>query len=320
MLLIRKFFLVNVVAWIPLGLIAGEFEGYLTGSSGQIVTTPFGECVKSGSWNRDMERPDCTHDLKIKAKVYFDLNEKLKESDVSEATKKFLQKALDIVKGGEVGTRNRVSDKNNCEISDFSVDEDGMKRYQKAALLMSRACDNYIDVSDAEIAVEINYLLDESSSYGNILAMNAKAFLLADGDLLGYQDFDTALSLFSMSAEGGNHDALYNLGFMSEFGLGVPKDPNAASELYSRASGLSSILRLRNNAPIVPDMGEVNDKEEQAGDQSSMKDGVSEGEGKDIGGNGKSQLGGGEETYGNVSDEKPKKRKNQSPSVPYFRY
>lgn len=238
---------------------AGSYEGYLIDSNGYVVTTPYGECVRSGSWNESLARPDCTHDLKVKAKVYFDLQEKLSEAEVSEATKDVLRKAIDIVKGkGSIGdecTDKKSCDIDLCSVTDFDGDDAGVKRYQKALSIMADSCS--IKIRSDDVASEVNYLLDESVSYGNSAAMNAKGYLLVDGDLLGYKDFETAFSLFRMAADNGNKSALHNLGFMMEHGLGVDQSTIEAQEYYDSAMGYVSILRLKNRFRSQESLGQV---------------------------------------------------------------
>jgi TPR repeat protein len=50
------------------------------------------------------------------------------------------------------------------------------------------------------------------------------------------KDYARALANFKPLADAGNPDALYNLGIMYEFGLGVPESKGEASQLYDQAT------------------------------------------------------------------------------------
>jgi TPR repeat protein len=51
------------------------------------------------------------------------------------------------------------------------------------------------------------------------------------------QDYGKAIAYFRRSADGGDADSLYNLGWAYEMGLGVPRDREQAIEWYSKAAG-----------------------------------------------------------------------------------
>ena len=51
------------------------------------------------------------------------------------------------------------------------------------------------------------------------------------------QDYGKAIEYFRKSADEGNADALYDLGWVYEAGLGVPQDRQQAIEWYSKAAG-----------------------------------------------------------------------------------
>jgi TPR repeat protein len=50
------------------------------------------------------------------------------------------------------------------------------------------------------------------------------------------KDYPRALANFKPLADAGDPDALYNLGIMHEFGLGLPENPGEAARLYEQAS------------------------------------------------------------------------------------
>ncbi|MBT3196863.1 MAG: LysM peptidoglycan-binding domain-containing protein [Gammaproteobacteria bacterium] len=47
---------------------AGSFEGYLTDSMGNIIHTPYGECIHTGFWNKSYAQPECDAILEIRSK------------------------------------------------------------------------------------------------------------------------------------------------------------------------------------------------------------------------------------------------------------
>jgi TPR repeat protein len=59
------------------------------------------------------------------------------------------------------------------------------------------------------------------------------------------QDYVKAIDLFRKAADGGDPDALYNLGWAYEQGLGVPADRQRAIEWYSKAAGKRQTLALK---------------------------------------------------------------------------
>lgn len=250
MLLNTMIFYMTALIIFPAYLYAETFEGYLVDSNGYIVTTPFGECVRSGSWDSKLQRQDCSYDLKVAAKIYFDINKKINEHRISDSTKSILNKALDVIRGSYLSVPDGITAKNCdldiCSTTNFDDDENGNRRYNKAISLLTGICE--INVATQDLATEVNYLLDEASSYGNYNAMNAKGFLLSDGDLLGYKDFETAFYLFKMAADNGNRSALHNLGFLFENGFGVGRDIEKATGYYDMANKDKSVLRLKNHA------------------------------------------------------------------------
>lgn len=63
-------------------------------------------------------------------------------------------------------------------------------------------------------------------------------------------DYDKALPLFERAAEQDNADAIGNLGFMYELGLGVDADSATAFKLYERASALGAVFATSNLAAL----------------------------------------------------------------------
>jgi TPR repeat protein len=59
------------------------------------------------------------------------------------------------------------------------------------------------------------------------------------------QDYAKAIDFFRKAAEGGDADALYDLGWAYEHGLGVPADRQQATEWYSKAAGKRQALALK---------------------------------------------------------------------------
>ncbi len=59
------------------------------------------------------------------------------------------------------------------------------------------------------------------------------------------QDYVKAIDFFRKAAEGGDADALYDLGWAYEQGLGVPADRQRAIEWYSKAAGKRQALALK---------------------------------------------------------------------------
>jgi hypothetical protein len=57
---------------------AGSFEGYLIDTKGNIIHTPFGECIHTGFWNKEYAQPQCDEILEIRSKyaVAIDVAEK----------------------------------------------------------------------------------------------------------------------------------------------------------------------------------------------------------------------------------------------------
>ncbi|MBT3845980.1 MAG: hypothetical protein HON68_09205, partial [Gammaproteobacteria bacterium] len=47
---------------------AGSFEGYLIDTKGNIIHTPFGECIHTGFWNKEYAQPQCDEILEIRSK------------------------------------------------------------------------------------------------------------------------------------------------------------------------------------------------------------------------------------------------------------
>ncbi len=76
----------DVAAWMALpaltlttSLQAGSFEGYLTDSTGNIVRTPYNECVHTGYWTKEYAQPECDEVLEVRAKYAFDVEKAEKE-------------------------------------------------------------------------------------------------------------------------------------------------------------------------------------------------------------------------------------------------
>ena len=74
-----------------------------------------------------------------------------------------------------------------------------------------------------------------------------RVYLLHAGSEKDYANAYYHLSLLDEEEMG----ALYALGYLFEFGLGVPKDEKKAIEFYQEASRLGHILALRNLARIL---------------------------------------------------------------------
>ena len=95
----RKSWLTALVAAIPV-LIGGwahaaSFEGYLTTTSGKIVRTPYGECIKTGSWNRGYAQPECDQALEQRA--------------MKAAAQGLLGSSADVTVGTPLAERGKVS-------------------------------------------------------------------------------------------------------------------------------------------------------------------------------------------------------------------
>ncbi len=70
----------DYAAWMALpaltlttSLQAGSFEGYLTDSLGNIVRTPYNECIHTGYWDKEYAQPECDQVLEVRAKYAFDV-------------------------------------------------------------------------------------------------------------------------------------------------------------------------------------------------------------------------------------------------------
>jgi TPR repeat protein/transglutaminase-like putative cysteine protease len=84
----------------------------------------------------------------------------------------------------------------------------------------------------------------EAEKWFSLAAEQGSAFAQAEIGLLYThggdglpQDYAKAIEYFRRGADGGNADALYDLGWAYEMGLGVPRDRQQAIEWYSRAAG-----------------------------------------------------------------------------------
>lgn len=76
----------DTAAWMALpalalttSLQAGSFEGYLTDSLGNIVRTPYNECIHTGYWSKEYAQPECDEVLEVRAKYAFDVDKAEKE-------------------------------------------------------------------------------------------------------------------------------------------------------------------------------------------------------------------------------------------------
>ncbi len=67
----RKNWLIALAAALPVLAVgwvqAATFEGYLVTTAGKIVKTPYGECIKTGSWERGYAQPGCDAVLEQRA-------------------------------------------------------------------------------------------------------------------------------------------------------------------------------------------------------------------------------------------------------------
>jgi hypothetical protein len=187
--------------------------------------------------------------------------------------------------------------------------------YQKSMAILLGIC-----LIDGNVADEINYLLSEAIAEGDYDAMNAKGFLLVDGTLFGYRDYDSAIDFFSMAAKKGNKDAQFNLGFMYEHGIGLPQDIKTAKKFYSSSVNKDpGFMRLKNHSletsEIPKDLdNKIKDRNPRAKDTQSKT--------KDIRGGGFKKENGGVSNYDENSQKKPTRTKSENGTkfkVPYLK-
>jgi len=225
---------------------SNSYKGYLLDNNGNIVTTPYGECVKSGSWANSAAQPKCDESLKSNAIIDYKIKKIIEHSgaaagDVLGA----LQQVIDDLKLKQ-GLEQKDNGKLNsndllCDQDHVPENGDGEHQYRAAIALLSGLCK-----PEVSLKPEVKMLLKESISYGHASAMNVYGYLLIDGSLLGYQDAEHGITYFNKAAEHNETDALYNLGFAYQYGVGVAIDAAKSNEYFARSGGIaSSLFRLK---------------------------------------------------------------------------
>ena len=278
---------------------AGSFQGYLVDNTGSIVSTPYGECVKSGSWNSSSARPDCDHKLRSKAKASFELKEFLKELDpekidprVDEVVRKAINSLERFSQTGEVdevlvedygkpslsnrgkSVEQEQQQPSGCEYLSLGDKDDGVHQYEVAIRLIVGLCQPAGDLS-----TDVRQLLVESIGYGHIDAMNVLGYLLVDGELFGYSSPYKAIYYFKKANQQGGSDAKYNLGFLNRHGIAVKKNVGYGEKLMVESGANGSLFRLRQHGSDISMSNDCPDESEgkrRQGPTSNLNEKVTE--------------------------------------------
>mgnify|MGYP000553585549 CR=1 FL=1 len=236
-MLLIKVTIVGLCIIVPQYVNANSFNGYLVDNSGNVVVTPFGECVKSGEWSHSRKHHDCNQQLKSLAKTDHQLRSILEEMDgqssvIIEVIEKTI-KQINNISGESVEARDLDA---QSVLADHHCDqnyqaEGGGHQYRVAVSLLVGLCEPVDNLRD-----EVRMLLRESIDYGYAPAMNVYGYLLVDGALLGYSDTERAFDYLHRAIKEDDLDAHYNLGFMYEMGKGVSRDYKTAHKWYTSAA------------------------------------------------------------------------------------
>ncbi|MBT4945155.1 MAG: sel1 repeat family protein [Candidatus Marinimicrobia bacterium] len=249
-MLLIKVTIVGLCIIVPQYVNANSFNGYLVDNSGNVVVTPFGECVKSGEWSHSRKHHDCNQQLKSLAKTDHQLRSILEEMDgqssvIIEVIEKTI-KQINNISGESVEARDLDA---QSVLADHHCDqnyqaEGGGHQYRVAVSLLVGLCEPVDNLRD-----EVRMLLRESIDYGYAPAMNVYGYLLVDGALLGYSDTERAFDYLHRAIKEDDLDAHYNLGFMYEHGVGAKADKALSNVHYRMSEGVSSnLFRLKQHA------------------------------------------------------------------------
>ena len=238
-----------------------SYKGYLLDSEGNIVVTHFGECVKSGQWSSSASQPTCDESLKNDAVIDYEMRSIIEHSKSRpENILGILQQVInDLKHKQEIEEKDVVKENANnlfCDQDYTPENSDGLHQYRIAVALLSGACKPVDDLK-----TEGKMLLKESIGYGRASAMNVYGYLLIDGALLGYQDTEYGIEYFKRAAEYNDLDALYNLGFVYQYGVGVDGNKVMSNDYFAKSGGVAnSLFRLkRHDSNVEAHMDHVED-------------------------------------------------------------